>query len=442
MFFAALFIAVSLGAVNAQEAPSQFVPFNDFIWNTEAARFEDYFARAESRAKDASAFEEMRQHILAMYEGVEVSHSYMLDSNHFDCVPIKQQPTIRILGLKNIALAPPRSTLANQPQKDSPTPEGPINLTSQLAAESQFDEFGNPIGCEEHTIPVFRITLEQLTRFPTLQQFFQKIPDESGGAVEPGQTISPAVAPSHKYSYMYQSVNNLGGNSSLNLWSPVVNTSLGEVFSLSQQWYVGGSGTTLPGQQTAEVGWQNYPALYGGQNSRLFIYWTADGYNKTGCYNLTCAGFVQTNKSWTFGAGFPNYSSLGGAQYEFSAQYQLYQGNWWLFLGGTAIGYYPGSVYHGGQLTHYAQLIEFGTESVGTTVWPPEGSGQWSSKGFSYAAYQRNLFYINTSGTGVWDSLTAEQPSPKCYSISGPFYSSSSGWGIYFYEGGPGGNGC
>jgi hypothetical protein len=442
MFFVALFIAVSHGALYAQETPSQFVPFGDFIWNTEAARFEDYSVRAESRAKDASAFEEMRQHILALYQGVEVSHSFVLDSNHFDCVPIEQQPSVRTLGLKGIALPPPGPALLSQPQEDSPTPEGPVNLTSQLAAESQFDEFGNSLGCEEDTIPMFRITLEQLTRFPTLRQFFQKIPDELGRGTEPAQTIFPPAIQSHKYSYTSQSVNNLGGNSSLNVWSPAVNTSLGEVFSLSQQWYAGGSGTKLPGEQTAEVGWQNYPALYGGQNSRLFIYWTADGYTKTGCYNLTCAGFVQTNKSWAFGAGFSNYSSLGGTQYEFAAQYEFFQGNWWLFLGGTAVGYFPGSVYHGGQLTHYAQLIEFGTESVGPTAWPPEGSGQWSSMGWSHAAYQRNLFYINTSGSGVWDSLTAWQPSPKCYSISRPFYSSSSGWGIYFYEGGPGGGGC
>jgi hypothetical protein len=431
---------LSLGALEAQQTPSAFVPFDDFMWSTQSARFEDYSGRAESRVQEASAFEEMRQHILAMYQGVQVTHSFVLDSSHFDCIPVGQQPALRLLGLQSIALPP--ETSAHQPVERGRAPQAPVSLNSQFAAENPLDEHGNAIGCEENTIPMFRITLEQLTRFPTLRQFFQKIPDPVNSENEPVGAFVPPAAVAHKYSFTYQSVNNLGGNSSLNLWSPAVNTSQGEIFSLSQQWYVGGSGASLPGEQTAEVGWQNYPAMYGGQNSRLFIYWTADDYNKTGCYNLTCAGFVQTNKSWTFGAGFPSYSSLGGAQYEFAAQYKLYQGNWWLYLGGTAVGYYPGSVYHNGQLTHYAQVVEYGTETVGSTLWPPAGSGQWPAKGLGYAAYQRNLFYISTSGSSVWDSLTADQPSPNCYKISGPSYSSSSGWGIYFYEGGPGGNGC
>jgi hypothetical protein len=214
---------------------------------------------------------------------------------------------------------------------------------------------------------------------------------------------------------------------------------LGEIFSLSQQWYVGGSGS---GTQTVEVGWQNYPGKYGSENSALFIYWTRDNYATTGCYNLDCGAFVQTNSNWHFGSGFSNYSAFGGTQYEFAAQFYLYAGNWWLALGGSWVGYYPGSIFAGGQMAHYAQLIEYGTESVGSTWYPPEGSGNWASSGWTYAAYQRNLYYINLSAASVWDSLTPATPSPACYSISGPSYSSSSGWGIYFYEGGPGGTGC
>jgi hypothetical protein len=234
-------------------------------------------------------------------------------------------------------------------------------------------------------------------------------------------------------------VNNLGGNSNLNVWSPYVNTAAGEVFSLSQEWYVGGSGS---GTQTEEVGWVVYPGMFNGdEKSHFFIFSTPNNYS-TGCWNNTCGDFVQVADSGLLGASFSNYSTAGGAQYDFSAEYYLYQGNWWLGYQGTWVGYYPGSMYNGGQNTKYAQLIEFGTEGVGTTVWPPEGSGAWSSTGFSHAAYQRNLYYISTSGTSYWDSLTAQDPSPSCYSISGPYTSTSSGWTRYFYEGGPGGTKC
>jgi len=425
---ASIFVFVLLaGRVQAQSS-GKFTPFQNFITGVQSANPGNYLGLPGGQVQDAAAFEEMRQHILTMYQGVHVSHGYVLDSHEFDCVPVLEQPSVRLLGLVGVASPPPPTASAGD---DAAI----MSLTSQLDGAASVDAFGNTVGCPEGTIPMRRITLEDMVRFATLQDFFHKSPNES----VPGASVEPAITATHKYSFTYQNVNNLGGNSSLNLWRPHVNTSKGEVFSLSQQWYIGGSGS---GTQTAEVGWQNYPAQYGSQNSALFIYWTADNYNTTGCYNLTCAAFVQTSSTWHFGASFSHYSTLGGAQYEFSAQYKLSGGNWWLFLGGTAVGYYPTSLYSGGQLSHHAQVIEYGTEGVGTTVWPPEGSGQWPSRGFKYAAYQRDLFYVNLSSTSVWDSLTADKPSPACYSIAGPSFSSTSGWGVYFYEGGPGGTGC
>ena len=65
----------------------------------------------------------------------------------------------------------------------------------------------------------------------------------------------------------------------------------------------------------------------------------------------------------------------------------------YLFYNSTLIGYYPGSVYNGGQLTRYSTLLEFGSESVGTTVWPAEGSAQFGAAyGYDEAAYQKLLF--------------------------------------------------
>jgi hypothetical protein len=41
--------------------------------------------------------------------------------------------------------------------------------------------------------------------------------------------------------------------------------------------------------------------MYGNTKPCLFVYWTADDYHSTGCYNLSCTAFVQTNKNWAFG---------------------------------------------------------------------------------------------------------------------------------------------
>jgi hypothetical protein len=147
----------------------------------------------------------------------------------------------------------------------------------------------------------------------------------------PGQL---ATTLAHKYSITQQNVNNLGGNSNLNIWSPYVNTLLGEVFSLSQEWYVGGSASGL---QTEEVGWIVYPAMFGDEKPHFFIFSTPDNYT-TGCWNGSCGDFVQVAGSGVLGASFTS-STYGGTQYDFSAEYYLYQatGGWPIREHGSAI---------------------------------------------------------------------------------------------------------
>jgi hypothetical protein len=434
------YTAVSMALLSAAVAQTiepevkSFVRFDSFMESTRGARPAAIASRGG--VKDESSFEEMRQHVLTMYKGVAVSHSYVQGANHFDCVPVAQQASVRILGLKTIAGAPPQSALR------TPAPAADkAGFAAQPATQGagQIDAFGNTIGCEANTIPMRRITLDEMTRSATLKEFFQKGANGAGRPASAQSQADPDLAANHKFSIMYQNVPNLGGNSNLNIWSPSVNPAWGQTFSLSQQWYVGGSGVNT---QTVEVGWQNYPAKYGTEDSRLFIYWTADNYATTGCYNLDCAGFVQVDNSATLGGNFDDYSSFYGPQYEIGVQFFLYQGNWWLSIQGTWIGYYPGYLYRGGQLTYYAQTIEYGTESDASAVWPGEGSGYWANGGFGLAAYQRNVFYTDGNGNGIFSTLTPYNTSPGCYSTAGPYFDGTSSWGSYFFAGGVGGGGC
>jgi hypothetical protein len=424
----ALIFFVTAMSMHAQSGVREFVPFQDFQESLTAVNV-DAQARSGSKVRSAAAFGEMRQHLLGMYSGVSVKHSFVRDSNHFDCVPVEQQPAVRMLGLDGIATPPPALDGLGQ---DAAVP--PITAS---------DEFGNVTACADRTIPMRRITLEEMTEFPTLRQYLEKSPAAASAPLGPeadaGVTAPEAAVTAHKYAYMSQKVNNLGGHSILNVWSPYVNTALGQIHSLSQQWYVGGSGAAM---QTVEVGWQVYPAHYGSQEPRLFIYWTADHYAKSGCYNLDCAAFVQVAQAGILGGGLGQPSTAGGQQYEFSARFYLYQGNWWLAIQGTWIGYYPGKIFNGGQLTKYAEFIQYGTESAAATTFPAEGSGDWGSAGFGKAAYQRYLFHYDTAGTPLWDTLTPQNPSPKCYSTGGPYTSQTPGWQVYFFSGGPGGSGC
>lgn len=407
---AALLIA-GASALCAQTIPA-LDSYSSFLARTRTAQYSQFRDLAGTRVTNAANFEQMREHVLTMYDGVKPSHSFLVGSHPFDCVPVDQQPSVRLLGISTIA----------QPPVDAPVGSG--SVAAQFDEAHSFDSLGNSVTCAANSIPMRRITLEDLTQFPSLADFLKKEPD---------------VSAQHKYSFTYQYADTLGGTSTLNLWNPTVNTGLGEIFSLSQEWYIGGSGSAT---QTAEVGWQNYPGFYGTTDSVPFIYWTADDYTRTGCYNLDCPGFVQVNNSWTLGAPFSNYSTPGGKQYDVSMTYHLLNGNWWLALGGTWVGYYPSTIYNGGQLTKNTELIEFGSEAVGYTIWPPEGSGAFSNAGYGFAAYQRALSYYSTTGGVVTDSLTADEPSPACYTITGPGTTNRAGWNSYFYLGGPGGSGC
>lgn len=428
--------AISVASAEDAASPTKFVPFGEFVQSIQAAQATDIMAAPAAKVVNTVALEQMRQHLLSLYNGVNVSHSFVLGSQTVDCVPMNEQPAVRGTALKAIA-TPPAALTA--PTAAETSKSKPLPLEAQIPAGQTADAFGNSLTCDAGTIPIRRVTLNEMARFSNLREFFQKGPDGAGHPPIPGQFVAPA-ATAHKYSFAYQYVNNWGDNDDINLWRPYVYTDIGEIFSLAQSWTIGTGSTT----QTAEVGWQNYPARVGTENSVPFIYYTADDYQTTGCYDLTCSAFVQVNSDLIFGIPWAAqyYSVSDGTQYELDFTWEFYGGNWWLRYGSTWIGYYPGSVYRGGQLTQYSNLLEFGSESVGSTVWPGEGSSMWPGGGFEYAGYQRELYYItpNTSYTTYWDSLTPDRPSPSCYSITTPAYASN--WGIYFYFGGPGGASC
>ncbi len=423
-----LIVMLTATLIATLHAQAQFVSFSDFLTDTALVNSSNYVGRPGYMVQDLPTFQQMQQYVLKMYDGVQVSQSFLLYSQYFDCVPIQQQPSYVQLGLTSIAQPPPALNAES----------GADSFSAQLGPGDQYDPFGNSTTCGEGAIPMRRITLDELSTYATLLDFFSKSPD--GGGQLPG---SGAPAAGHKYSYTQQTVDNLGGNSALNLWKPFVDTNLGQIFSLSQQWYSGGTGNNL---QTVEGGWQNYPAKYGDENSRLFIFWTADNYQNLKCYNLDCPAFVQVNRNWHLGGKFSNYSISGGAQYYFTMTWYLFQGNWWLALGNdtnrTWVGYYPGQIFRRGQMSRNAESITYGGETAGNGSWGPMGSGAWAARGYKFAAYQRQIYYVDLRNNSQWANLTAQQPSPNCYTVSGPNVGGNVVWGAYFFFGGPGGNNC
>lgn len=421
----------STGAVTS----SPFVSFHQFLQKTAGANFPAYSPMTTSkRVANRQAFDEMRSFILDLYQGVKVEHSFIDSDYYVDCIDIMTQPSVRRLGLKKITSPP-------APARVTGVPRSMKTAVSPLST-GRHDAYGNAISCPSRTIPMRRASLDLMTDFPTLHDYMAKIP-LSGAAPEPiASAPGPGLSPVHPHALGQQWVANHGSNSWLNLWNPSGD------FTLSQQWIVGGPDPNDPNQLigTVEGGWIHDPAAYG-PNSVLFIYQTPSNYGD-GCWNLECPrpNFVQTSSTWTLGGGFSNYSVQSGTQYGFNEQWNYQGGNWWLFLGtpGQAVGYYPGSSYITGALSHGdADMMEFGGETAtyNTASWPQMGSGNWPKLGFGSAAFQANVSYVNAQNTLVSSTLSPYTSNKDCYFID---YTQDDGGpsGTSFYFGGPGGANC
>ena len=391
------------------------------------ARFLEEVRKASSgdfpdAAASGGEFEEMRAHLLELYQDVEVLHSFEIAEEQLaDCVPIDRQPALRRPGMEDHRIASPPEFPALPV-----APEGLEATTVSTNLPAGLDRHGNERACPEGSFPMRRITLEEMTRFETLGDFFAKVP---GGGGHPDLVLA-AEASTHYYAHARQTVANRGGTSRLNLWSP---TAASGHMSLSQQWTVAGSGSSL---QTVEGGWQVYPVKYVTSLAVPFIFWTPDAY-ATGCYNLDCPGFVQTNAGWVLGAPFSSgsYSVSGGTQMVFDQAWYYDSGNWWLEINGYAIGYYPGSLYGTGPLaTGAATVVDFGGEDSGSSTALEMGSGQFADAGYQYAAFQNKIYYYNPSGFADIAVLSAHETNPSCYTIDLTQTSSNP---PSFYFGGP-----
>ena len=202
--------------------PLGIPPFDEFLESIEAARPEAHLGVPDRRVANEDAFSEMRRHLQRHYERVQAEHSFM-DQNGsiFDCVPIEQQPARR--GARD---ALPRAL-------DLPSYGRPVATADARRARrveqlhpARRDRHGNPMYAPEGTIPMRRLTIDNLAKFETLGHFFRKSP--FGSALPPqsngGSPSPPAteVTATHRWAHAAQTVDNLGGHSFLNIWDPTI----------------------------------------------------------------------------------------------------------------------------------------------------------------------------------------------------------------------------
>ncbi|HEX6095571.1 MAG TPA: neprosin family prolyl endopeptidase [Thermoanaerobaculia bacterium] len=394
-----LLAAALLVACNSTRPPATpgSGSFPDFIAATRAATPDAYVGREGFAVANAAELGRMQTHLATLYEGVTSSRTVRdAAGTTFDCIPIEQQPGLR----------------GGEPLLTPRTPALTFNDAGETGPRGAKVQ-PNSVGCGAGTIPMRRITLEQIARFRTIDEFL------TGNKRYPvaGAVNIPGI---HYYATVYQDADAYGAGTDINIWAPYVVPGA-DVFSLSQLWVAGGADAA---RQTVEAGWTVYPMKFGTAWPVLFEYWTPDDY-ASGCYNLECPGFVQTNRSWVFGAVVGPISQLGGTQT--TLQYAWWRdsldGVWWLYLGhGTlqAVGYIPKRMWNAGQMSKYATRVMFGGETATNTPGVPAGhmgNGNFAAAGPGYAAFQNKLTYYPTTGGIVPLKATAMEPTPQCYTV-------------------------
>jgi hypothetical protein len=142
--------------------PIGIVAHAEFVQSIPAANYDGHRTDPRAKVLDEASFKEMQAYLTRYYDGVEVEHSFVDDAGQvFDCVPIHQQPGLKGTN-RTLATPPDLSALSGGTRASGSSFSGPF-------AGGRIDRHGNVMRCPPGTIPIRRITMDQLTRFPTLR---------------------------------------------------------------------------------------------------------------------------------------------------------------------------------------------------------------------------------------------------------------------------------
>ncbi|MCL7041312.1 hypothetical protein MKW94_016081 [Papaver nudicaule] len=206
-----------------------------------------------------------------------------------------------------------------------------------------------------------------------------------------------------------------------------------------------------------EVGWAVYPELFGDNLTRLFTYWTADGYQSTGCFNFLCKGFIQIHDNMTLGDPIDpndprmivtgNYADPDNPRMPISVYRSEVSGNWWLFIGEERIGYWPRELWT--HLAHDASFVRFGGMAGATSgsPSPPMGKGNLPAgkSGMENSGWMSQLMVYNESLIPVYfdfdRAFKRHDTWESCYDIQFLWFSDIPYYNVLEY-GGPGGSHC
>ncbi|RVX11402.1 hypothetical protein CK203_019676 [Vitis vinifera] len=365
------------------------------------------------------------------------------DGDIIDCIDKWKQPAFDHPLLKNhkLQLVPPEMPRVRRMKEEEVKGD---KHTSSRKNEERVVISGrgawqvwhqNRTRCPKGTVPIRRTTVDDVLRAKSLYDFGKKQPRMALAR----HTVSPddVNAKGHEYAIATSRPSEAvyGASATINVWNPSLQVE--EEMSISQIWVLAGSfeGSDL---NSVEAGWHVLPDLHGDKSTRLFAYWTADGYQSTGCYNTLCPGFVQVDKEIVVGTAIAPVSTISGELYERSKDGKLVAG----VREQQCSGYWPSNLFT--HLAANATLVEWGGEVFnskpnGAHTSTQMGSGRFAQEGNGKASYFRNLGLVDSNNDiNPPQSISTQADNSNCYNIN--LLNNNDDWGTHFYFGGPGFN--
>ncbi|KAI3918062.1 hypothetical protein MKX01_041382 [Papaver californicum] len=337
-----------------------------------------------------------------------------------DCIDIFKQPAFDHPLLKNHKFEMEPSF--NQEEKTSKIGSSKASRTTWLESKLPREM------CPQGTVPIRRTKKRELI-FGSKYRLAKTKPNNSNILV-PMSHHFVSMEPTDSKTYY-------GGQVTMGIHNPSV--SPGQ-FTQAQMWIQNGPDAE---KNSIEIGWAVYPELFGNNITRLFSYWTADGYQQTGCFNFLCQGFVQAHPHISFGD--PLYTDKLSMLVAVNRDQN--SGNWWLYIDDEAIGYWPIELFT--HLAGEASLVRFGGIAGGASRSPsaPMGNGNFPSINFNVnqSGWMSDMkIYNESSGSPVlfdfYKIYKKQDTTADCYNLNYIFSNYKKVNAIKY--GGPGGFNC
>ncbi|XP_042518586.1 uncharacterized protein LOC122092337 [Macadamia integrifolia] len=302
--------------------------------------------------------------------GMDITVVKLEDGDIYDCVPIEKELAFEHPALKNHTIQMKPTSIPDFVKKD----ESSNHTRPYIGLKGG--------GCPVGSVPVRRLQIEDILRSPSVKSFGRK-----------NSVIWAAVEASGEF---------YGTRGSLNIWNPSVK-SAGQ-FSLSQLWVINGDNEII------EAGWHT------------------DNYDKTGCYNTLCPGFVQVSTKVAVGVTLDQVSTYHGHEYEMELTVvkDAKTKNWWIYYSKEPVGYWPSSLYKG-LGSGAANAVNWGGEALSPNTkgqWPPMGSSHFpltNGDNIGKSCFISNIQISKKDSS--WDNYplnaTVYQDAPRCSILEG-----------------------